>query len=147
MNGRRLSLGDAGYSLLELLVVLAILALATVVAAPHLTQSRGPAVTTIAERVVRDSMRQLRAEAIRSNAETWLRIDADGRTLTTSSGRRIALPGQASIAPAPPLPAVGLIRFFPSGRSSGIRWRLSVAGRSKVIAVDWLTGYMRDAPS
>lgn len=131
---------DGGYSLLELLIVLAIFALGAAVTMPQLSSVRPSMSGRIAERTLIDELHRLRADAIRTNRGQWLEVAADGRSIETSTGRRIALAGDARINAVTRTVTQRMLRFHPDGRSSGAVWTLSGDGSPAVIRVDWLTG-------
>ncbi len=129
---------DLGYSLLELLVVLCVLALAAAVTMPQFAGSRGATALRGGERAVIEAVRQLRSEAIGTNSVAWMEIEPGGRAIRTSAGRRLGLPAGVSVAPV--RLAFTRMHFYPDGRSSGTAWRLTGGGVGTVVSVDWLTG-------
>lgn len=132
---------DLGYSLLELLIVLAVLALAAAVTIPQISGSRGATARRSSERAVIELVRQLRGKAIGTNSVAWIEVEPGGRALRTSAGRRLGLPAGVTIAPDRPAGlAPSRLHFYPDGRSSGTSWRLTGGGVTTVVTVDWLTG-------
>lgn len=130
---------DAGYSLLEILIVLGIFALAAAVVIPRIGNVRSSTTGRITEQTIIDEIRRVRSEAIRSNNMHWLEVSADGRFLETSTDRRINIAHGMRIDPA----AVGRkVRFYPDGRSSGADWKLTGGESTVIITVDWLTGHV-----
>ena len=140
---------DAGFTLLEMLVVLALLGLVAAVAMPLL---RGGAETGLIERTayrLSADLSAMRLEAIRHNTETAL--DFDLKSNTYRGGRRLAprlLPPQlAVVVEAARLPSSGQgaasIRFYPDGSASGGRIVIGQGSRQRVVAVDGLTGLSR----
>ena len=107
-----------GFSLLELIVVLAIVAAVSAVAAPHLSGAVRAASLTAGARELAASLRAARSEAVVQRREVAFVPRRDPRL--------------AADAPA--------IRFFPDGSSSGGRLTLRADGRSAHVEVDWLTG-------
>jgi general secretion pathway protein H len=135
-----------GFTLLELLVVLAIIGL-VLAAVPGFLLRDQP--TLAFERTVRqlvDGLRQTRSEAMVRNREEVFQIDTEthawrpGREqalhqldpafeieLLTARGERIGATG-------------GQIRFYPDGSATGGRIRLATDGLGAAVVVDWLTG-------
>jgi general secretion pathway protein H len=141
MRIERLLRDERGYSLLELLIVLAVLGLAAAVTMPQIMGPHGAINQRGFERVLIDEMRQARGEAIRSNRVQWVRIGSDGQSIEVSVGRRIRLPSGLGLRPVSRVPGAPMaVRFYPNGGSSGASWRLDGGGRSTVVHVDWLTG-------
>ena len=133
---------ERGYSLLELLVVLAVLALGAAVTLPRIAGTRGSVAQKAIERVVLEELRELRSEAIRSNSTQWIELGAGGKSLATSTGHRVALPAGVTVVSASDQGAL----FYPSGRSSGLRWRIEGAEGATILDVDWLTGRASRSP-
>ncbi len=139
---------DLGYSLLELLIVLAVLALATAVTIPEISGSRVTTARRGTERAVIEAVRQLRSEAIRTNRLQWMEVEPGGRSLRTNSGRRIGLPAGFTITPVQSTgPAPSRVRFYPDGRSSGSSWRVAGGGATTTLTIDWLTGRIQASAS
>lgn len=114
---------DAGFTLLEMLVVIAVmgaaLLLLTAFGPPrsHRLEARGAA------QQVAEAMREARGRAI-----------AQGHTVTVTLPR---LPGWLAVSvQAPP----GGIVFAPDGSASGGQVVLDGDGQESVISTDWLTG-------
>src|SRR5262245_32170232 len=121
----------AGFTLLELLVVLAILVLVAAVALPRLT---GPSDGARLQTAVRDligGLRLTRAAAITGNVEMALVIDLEQRTLQSpvvpSKRFEADIASEMKIADTERATrSRGGFRFFPDGSSTGgdIRFRL-----------------------
>jgi general secretion pathway protein H len=135
----------AGFTLIEMIVVLAVLALALVLIVGYKPPwSRGLDMDAGAAELA-GQLRLARAEAIAGNRAVVFGID--------HAGRRYRL-GEAASRPLPPgldielltvagerqAPALGGIRFHPDGSSSGGRIVLAGKTRTVAIGVDWLTG-------
>jgi general secretion pathway protein H len=138
----------AGFTLLELLVVLAILVLVAAVALPRLT---GPSDSVRLQTAVRDligALRLTRAAAITRNMEMALVIDVEQRTLQSPvvPPRRFEtdIASQLKLAETErATPSRGGFRFFPDGSSTGGDVRLRLGGREMRVCVHWLTGQAR----
>ncbi|MBV8779327.1 MAG: prepilin-type N-terminal cleavage/methylation domain-containing protein [Alphaproteobacteria bacterium] len=134
MTSRR----ESGFTLMELLVVLAIAALAAAVAMPQLARHlTGPSLDTAAAQL-RAALRGARSTAMVEDRAVIFEGDAAGGywldrrhfNLPSADGRplRVATRGGAQIA------------FYPSGGSSGGGVVVSGGEASREIAVDALTG-------
>lgn len=135
-----------GLSLIELLVVLALMALLATVALPML----GPGVSTTsmksAARELAAGLRQARTEAMATRRETLLTIDLEGHRFAVGNepkarelpkGIEIKLfTAQMDLVDE----KVGGIRFYPDGGSNGGRVTLAAGERKFEVDVDWLTG-------
>jgi len=127
----------AGFTLLELLVVL-VIAAGLMAALPPLVARAMPSLhLTAAARTLADDLRRLRLAAIAGQREARLTVaprgdgyGLDGQGKALPEGVRLTLPAQAG----------GVIRFFPDGSSSGGEMRLDLEGDSRHVAVSWLTG-------
>jgi general secretion pathway protein H len=139
---RRSTKPSAGFTLVELLVVMGILAIVLVVvinARPKAAATR----IAVTARAVGATLQLARAQAMASNTETVFRIDTDrlqfGLPRSMHSfpkGMTVAM----TVAETERAADVGGIRFFPNGQSSGGEIALMLDGRSARIAVNWLTG-------
>jgi general secretion pathway protein H len=138
----------AGFSLLELLVVLAILAMVAAAALPRLT---GPSEGARLETTVRDLMAALRltrAAAVTRSSEMALVIDLDRRTMQSPvvppHRYEDGIASQMTIAEAErATPSRGAFRFFADGSSTGGDIRLRLGSREARLCVHWLTGQVR----
>jgi general secretion pathway protein H len=136
---------SAGFTVLEMLIVLALLALAAAVAMPIFAR---PSDTVRLQATARDlinALRLTRAMAIARNAEIALTIDVDKRTFASAAIRTQSFaPGiTAELTFAEPErkdQSSGGFRFFPDGSSSGGDVHLRLRGREARICVNWLTG-------
>jgi general secretion pathway protein H len=141
--------GQCGFTLLELLVVVAILALGLTLVVPSLGSVRpGMAVRGTAYELTAH-LRSARAAARETNVEYVLMIDVEGRRYWADG---VVAPRQfpQSIAvdltvPASERVGTGMagVRFFPDGSTSGARVALEDGRSAAVIHVDWLTGDVR----
>lgn len=135
----------AGFTLLELLVVLGIIAVVLgtmIVARPNASGAR---VNTVA-RTVLATLRLARAQAMERNTEIVVSIDPQSHTIGSPQGRwqlpegvHVAL----TYAESEKRGAVGGLRFYPDGQSSGGEISLGLGGRSARLTVSWLTGEAR----
>lgn len=142
---------EAGFTLLELLVILIILALATALALPMLRPSDGTQLQTAASDV-KAALRATRAAAIVTNSETALMIDVNRRAFKQAGlpERSFAPDIEARLTFASTVragPSEAGFRFFPDGSSTGGDLTLSLRGIQARICVDWLTGQVRQEQS
>lgn len=137
-----------GFSLIELLVALAVLAILTAVATPLLFRPAGIELRSAA-RTVATGLRQARLEAMQRRRSIALQLDLDARTLRLESGEQQRQLSQALglelvTAEREMLsPTVGGIRFFPDGSSTGGRVTLTLKELVTLVDVEWLTGRIR----
>jgi general secretion pathway protein H len=139
----------AGFSLIEMLAVLAIVALVTALAVPLATRPSDAVRLQAAAREVVDALRLTRAAAIARNADVALAIDVDRRTFASPvvPTRRFPVDILARLKIAEPerARAEGSFRFFPDGSSTGGDVALVLRDKEVRICVDWMTGIPRQA--
>jgi general secretion pathway protein H len=139
---------EAGFSLVEMLVVLTILALATTFAMPLFSGgSEGLRLQTASSELAA-AFRATRSAAIIRNAETTMIIDVDHRTFSSTvvSQRPFAPDIEAKLRFASGIRSAssdGGFLFFPDGSSTGGDVTLSLHGKQTKLCVDWLTGEVR----
>jgi general secretion pathway protein H len=132
----------AGFTLVELLVVMGIMALALAVVLngrPKATETR----IAVTARAVGATLQLARAQAMASNTETVFRIDTDKLQFGLPRSMQSLPKGMTvavTVAETERVANIGEIRFFPDGQSSGGEIALALEGRSARIAVNWLTG-------
>ncbi len=123
----------AGFTLLEMLVVLAILGVAMATAVGAMPRRGGGLDLADAAGRVADALRLARAQAIAQGRPVEFAIAADGRGWVVG-GRAQGLPPSVTLA------RDGAIRFDPEGGATGGAIRLRGAAQSVLVRVDWLTG-------
>lgn len=137
--------GAAGFTLLEMLVVMAIIAATLAVAIPALRKPPDSLRLETAARTVSSVLRLARAEAIARNREIAMEIDTDSRLLRSPATPPLRLEEGLLIkltlaAPEQRNRNAGAILFFPDGTSSGGDIVLSLAQRHVTVSSNWLTG-------
>lgn len=141
---RRFETGNsAGFTLTELLVVLAVIGL-LIVATPTLIQAALPGARASAEaRALASNLRAMRAFAIAHGTETRVVFEPYGRAFTDEPGHamhtlpggvRLGFDGQGAAN------AARAIVFYPDGSSSGGQVFVGNERFHHRIATDWLTG-------
>jgi general secretion pathway protein H len=137
-----LSKSSAGFTLVELLVVMGIVGmiLAVVLSArPNTAATR----VAVAARAVAATLQLARAQAMASNTETVVRIDTDKRQIGLARSMHPLPRGMTvaiTVAETERAGDTGGMRFYPDGQSSGGEILLTFEGRMSRIAVNWLTG-------
>lgn len=118
---------EAGFTLVEILVVLAILSMVALLAVPAM---RGQGVGISAQRDLaglKSELRQAHSQALASGASADVRV-----------------PDGLSYAPLLKIdePDPSIIRFYADGSSSGGE---ILSGEHAIVRIDWLTGEVRSA--
>lgn len=135
----------AGFTLLELLVVLVLMALMTGLAIPLISAGTPGAQIKAASRELLVGLRQAREQAIVSRQPAAMSVNVDERRFQiTGQTRAFQLPGKLQIglfvADAEDNGKLGSFIFYPDGSSTGGRITVSLDGQTNRIDVDWLTG-------
>ena len=152
-NGRReRRRGEAGFALIEIVCVLAIIGLLAAIILPAI-----PRATTRAklESYAVQTAALLKADrnaALRGQIQVATQVDADSRSIRSGvTGRVLRLPGdvavQAILASRCADRLAGhSIDFFPSGMSCGGTIALARPGMGYEVRVNWLTGGIEIVP-
>jgi general secretion pathway protein H len=136
-----------GFTMMELLIVLAIMGIVAAFAMPYFGGS-GVSTSALrgAARELAAGLRYARSEAVSKRHETFVAIDLAGRRFKVADDpAEHALPKDAEIKLFTAQSdivndATGAIRFFPDGGSNGGRITVASGDRKFDIDVDWLTG-------
>jgi general secretion pathway protein H len=137
---------QAGFTLLELLVVLALLAMTYALIPPMFSVGGSTAELKAGARQVAAGLRKARSQAIVSRGEATLTLDVEARSfLLSGDSKSRKLPQQAEIGVYTAQGEVtdastAAIRFYPDGSSTGGRVSLAMGERKFLVDVDWLTG-------
>ncbi|MEH2503398.1 general secretion pathway protein H [Bradyrhizobium sp. AZCC 1578] len=141
-----------GFTLVEMLVVVAIIALTTTFAVPLLSGGSEGLRLDMASSELAAALRVTRSAAITRNTQMALFIDVDRRTFGSNviSERPFAPNIEAKLTFASAMQSAasnGGFQFFPDGSSTGGDVTLSLRGKQTKLCVDWLTGTVRKGPS
>lgn len=140
------SRSQRGFTLIEVIVVLALLALVMAMVVPMLSGAQSKADTQAAARDVAAALRSTRNLAmIRGHSEIFLVDTASGafRAGTGIAARRVPGGVQLLLVTATQEQLddkVGGIRFFADGSSTGGGVQLTKGNSRDAVLVDWLTG-------
>ena len=146
MRGR--ALPARGFSLLEVILVLAIVALASLLAAAAIGGGADGMRLRSAAKEVAAGLRHTRAQALAAGEAQRFVIDPEAHTWTAPKQRDGALSDKLSIVftgarEVQPEEGVGAIVFFPDGASTGGRVQLAIGEAAWQVDVAWLTGQVR----
>jgi len=135
---------DAGFTLIEVLVVLAILGVVlSVLIGRGTVRSRGLE-TRAAAGALAQTLRAARAQAIAGDHDVNVAIDPARHAFAADGGPPRLVDSGIDMAVLPPaLPGPGatrLIRFSADGSSTGGRILLGTGRRQLGVSVEWLTG-------
>ena len=151
MNAAPASVRAAGFTVLEMLVVVAILALSAAIVAPRLSGPPDGLVLQAAAGELSNRLRALRMAAIRANTDQTLTVEPEARAYSTSLDTRphvlspkvsVAVSGSGLETPAP---GAVLIRFRPDGSARDAHIVLRQGASTADISIEWLTGASRIA--
>jgi len=142
LNQRR---RDRGFTLVELMVVMVIIALIMGLVATSLSRSVSSAEARAASRKLVGSLRYTRARAIIDKKEQVFQVDTENRSYQAPGRKQINLPEGVEVTVTTARSEitsedVAGIRFFPDGGSTGGHIELIVNGREYRVNVAWLTG-------
>jgi general secretion pathway protein H len=140
-----------GFTLIELVVVLAIIGLVLALIPGFLLRTQPGLDVEVAARAIADALRHARSQAMLSNREQVFALDLHGRLFRAGREQPLkqldrALELRLYTAQAELLDAAsGQIRFFPDGSSTGGVIGLSLDGQEAELRIDWLTGQVEIA--
>ena len=137
--------GQRGFTLVELLVVLVIAALALALVGTSISRSISGAEMRNAARKVAASLRYTRTQAILTKSEQVFLVDTEKRSFQAANREAEQLPEGLNVElntarSELTSEAAGGIRFYPDGGSTGGNVRLEANGRVYQVNVTWLTG-------
>lgn len=139
---------NRGFSLVELVAVLMLIAIVAGTAALSISGSLAGAKTRAAVRDLTAALRQTRGLAIVKGEERSLEIDVEARTYQVPGKSPVQLPEELQMklltaATEQTGDSKGMIRFFPDGSSSGGRVTLTRDRHEWRVEIAWLTGEVR----
>ena len=137
-----------GFTLLELLVALGVVAMVIAVALPHLPGRTESAVVKAAAEALAGGLRESRGLAIRGNRPVLFSLDVAARRWAIGGGRPATLSPDLALALETDRrllqsSEVGAIRFFADGSASGGRIVVRRGASRAAVTVDWLTGAVK----
>lgn len=134
-----------GFSLLETLLVVALLALGAALAAAAVSGGfRGMELRSTAKEMAAN-LRYTRARAISTGEPQRFTVDPAGHAWTAANGRDGEIPARLSVEftgarEVQPSEGEGAVVFFPDGAATGGRIRLGLDDAAWDIDIAWLTG-------
>ena len=141
----------SGFSLIEMLVALAVVALAAALVMPLALRPSDALRLDAAAQDLVAALRLTRAAAIAHNTEAALIIDVERRSFESPAVPARSLPADLAvklkIAEPERAHSQGSFRFFPDGSTTGGDMVLALRGKEAKICVDWLSGIARRAAS
>lgn len=135
-----------GFTLLELLVVLAVIGLVMVAVPMMIAGGRPGPETRAAALEIASALRQTRGESIARFRPVTFLVDVDEKRYRIgANGAEKVLPEQMALALYTARSelagdSAGGIRFFPDGSATGGRVTVTNGDHKYTVAVDWLTG-------
>jgi general secretion pathway protein H len=138
--------GRAGFTLLEMLIVLALMAIIAGVVIPIFGSGVSTTDLKRATREVAAGLRLARSQAIAQRSESVLVLDVAGRTFSVPPDPRVhSMPAGIDLKLFTAQrdlvsDQVGAVRFYPDGGSTGGRITLAAGERKFDVDIDWLTG-------
>ena len=141
--------GEQGFTLLELILALGIMALGVAVVFPFFNASRAGYQLRAAAYEIASQLREARAAAQARNVDQAFMIDVgnrrmwiEGHDARRSLSARLAVDVEVPIAEQLAANLVR-VRFFADGGASGGNFLLRDGGRQAIVTVNWLTGDVR----
>jgi prepilin-type N-terminal cleavage/methylation domain-containing protein len=134
--------GDRGMTLLEMLVVLAIMGFISALVVVRLDRAVALYALRESESAVAASLKFARARAIRGNEPVVFAVNGDGTAYGMSDGALAALPSGVVLHPST---GAGVM-FFPDGTTNGGRFEIQNAPGRVALAVDAATGEIAAVP-
>jgi general secretion pathway protein H len=139
-------MNERGFTLLELLVVLATIGLVLAFVPGFMLRGQPGLDIDVAARAIADALRQARSHAVLQNRDQLFALDIEERLFRVAGqhapvqmDKDIEVTFQTARSEVMS-DTIGQIRFFPDGSATGGRISLTLDGRRVEVVVDWLTG-------
>ncbi|MGH6912897.1 MAG: GspH/FimT family pseudopilin [Geminicoccales bacterium] len=134
-----------GFTLLELLVVLAIIAFVVALVPGYMLRSQPRLDVNVAARAIADGLRRTRGEAILRNRSQVFALDVEDRLFRPGEGTPVQIDRTLELSfltarSELQSESIGQIRFYPDGSSTGGRISVAQGGWQADVRNDWLTG-------
>jgi general secretion pathway protein H len=142
---RSVGFRSRGFTLVEIMAVLMLIALLVTIAAVSLGQGLAGTKVRAASRDLVAALRYTRGQAIVTQSEQVLEVDLEKFTYTAPKRDAVELPKDMELRLLTAQQELtgeksGRIRFYPDGSSTGGRIRLVRGQRSWDVEIAWLTG-------
>jgi len=136
---------EKGFTLVELMFVMVIVAFMLALVGTSISQSISGAEMRTAARKVTAGLRYTRTKAILSKSEQVFLLDTESKRYTAADRDPVQLPEGMNVElntarSELTSETTGGIRFYPDGGSTGGNVRLEASGRVYQVNVTWLTG-------
>lgn len=133
-----------GFTLIEILAVIVLIAIAATVSAVAL-RGHGPRQVDAAAQQIAAGLRDTRTRAMATGTPQWFSMDLRARTYAAPGRDPRRLPADTTmrvVSAAEDVAQAGVARigYFPDGSSSGGTIELARAAHAVQVRVDWLTG-------
>ncbi len=140
--------GSRGFTLVELMVVMVIIAMVLGLVATSMSRSISSAEARAATRQLVASLRYTRARAVIEKAEQVFLVNTENRSYQAPGRKLVELPEGVDVTITTARSEVTSeevagIRFFPDGGSTGGHVELTVNGREYRVNIAWLTGHAK----
>jgi general secretion pathway protein H len=134
-----------GLTLIETMVVLAVIGFILTLALPMMSGGQGRSELRMAATAISTALRAVRSRAIAENHEEIFLVDTDRTRYRPRGGAAVSLPPSIRLTLFTTTqeqlsPGIGAIRFYADGSSTGGGMTLTRGNAHYDILVDWLTG-------